>query len=77
MIYVKSALAGVATLTLVGLTVSAFALLTLRELKSKFPDPPYFVEWHLHPWSIFGSGLLLFALGFIRQFRRISGSSAR
>ena len=77
MIYVKSALAGVTTLTLGGLAVSAFAWLTLRELKNKFPDPSYFVEWHFHPWSILGSILLFFALGFIWQFRKISGSSAR
>jgi hypothetical protein len=77
MIYVKSILAGVAALTLAGLAVSAFALLILREVKSRFPDPPYFVEWHFHPWSILGGALLLFALGFIWQFRRISGSFPR
>jgi hypothetical protein len=77
MIYIKSILAGVAALTLAGLAGSALALLTLREVKNKFPDPPYSVEWHFHPWSILGGALLLFALGFIWQFRKISGSSTR
>jgi hypothetical protein len=77
MIYVKSILVGVAALTLAGLAMSAFALLTLRQVKDRFPDSPYFIEWHFHPWSILGGALLAFALGFIWQFRRISGSSPR
>jgi hypothetical protein len=77
MIHTKSVLAGVAALTLAGLAVSAVAFLTLHEIKSRFPDPPYFIEWHFHPWSISGGALLVFALGFIWRFRRISGSSSR
>jgi len=77
MIYVKSALAGVAALSLAGLAVSAFALLALREIKKDFPGLPYSIDLHFHPWSIVGGALLVFALGFIWKFRRISGSSPR
>ena len=75
MVYVKSILAGVAALTLTGLAVSAFELLTLHEIRKDFPDLPYSIKLHFHPWSIVGGALLVFALGFIWQFRKISGSS--
>jgi hypothetical protein len=77
MIYVKSALAGVAALTLAGLAVSAFELLTLHEIRKNFPGLPYSIKLYLHPWSILGGALLVFALGYVWQFRRISGSSPR
>lgn len=74
-IYRKSILAGLTALTLAGLAVSAIVLLTLHEVKNKFPDLPYSVEWRFRPWSVLGGALLVFALGFIWQFRRISGPS--
>ncbi len=77
MIYFRSALAGIAALTFAGTAVSAFAMLTLREAKNKFSDPPYFIEWHLYPWSILGGALLAFAVDFIWQFNWMSGSSRR
>ena len=77
MIYVKSTLAGVAALTVAGLVVSGLAFLVVHEVKTRFPNPPYFIAWHFHSASILGGALLFFALGFIWQFRRISGSSLR
>jgi len=73
----KSILAGLTALTLAGLAGSAFVLIALHEEKKKFPSPPYSIEWHLQRWPTLGVALLVFVLGFIWQFKRMSGSAPR
>lgn len=71
MVYLKSALAGIAAMVAAAAIMILYLLWTVYKATISMPDNwGSYVDFHFHPWPIFSVLVLFFAAGFWCQYRR-------